>query len=72
MSDSNPSNSSVLSLLRNCKCRVSELMNNVVIAILGLVEDLSREDFREQFEVNILVYKSWQMLLCALLKFKVE
>ena len=47
-------------------------MNNVVIAILGLVEDLSREDFREQFEVNILVYKRWQMLLCALLKFNVE
>ena len=45
--------SCVLSLLHNCKYGVAALINNAVIAIPGSVEDLSRQDLREQLKVNV-------------------
>ena len=46
-------NSCVLSLLHNCKYGVGALINNAGMAIPGSVEDLSRKDLRQQFEVNV-------------------
>ena len=53
LSDSSSINSCVLSLLHNCKYGVGALINNAGMAIPGSVEDLSRKDLREQFEVNV-------------------
>ena len=53
LSDSNSINSCVVSLLQKCKLGVGALINNAGMAIPGAVEDLSRKDLREQFEVNV-------------------
>lgn len=53
LSDSNSINSCVQSLLQKCKLGVGALINNAGMAIPGAVEDLSRKDLREQFEVNV-------------------
>ena len=53
LTDSNSINSCVLSLLQKCKYGVGALINNAGIAIPGAVEDLSRKDLKEQFEVNV-------------------
>ncbi len=43
----------MLSLLHNCKYRVGALINNAGNAIPGSVEDLSPQDFREHFKINV-------------------
>lgn len=51
--DSNSIKDCVSRLLRQCPAGIGAIVNNAGIALPGAVEDLSREDLKKQFEVNV-------------------
>ena len=51
--DSNSIKDCVSRLLRQCPAGIGAIVNNAGIAIPGAIEDLSREDLKMQFEVNV-------------------
>ncbi len=51
--DSDSIKGCVSRLLRKCPAGIGAIVNNAGIAIPGAVEDLSREDLKMQFEVNV-------------------
>ena len=53
LSDSTSINDCVSSLIRKSPQGIGAIVNNAGIAIPGAVEDLSRDDLRAQFEVNV-------------------
>ena len=51
--DSNSIKDCVSRLLRQCPAGIGAIVNNAGIAIPGAIEDLTREDLKMQFEVNV-------------------
>ena len=51
--DSNSIKDCVSRLFRQCPAGIGAIVNNAGIAIPGAIEDLSREDLKMQFEVNV-------------------